>query len=147
MTVLLPHSYCFCVNILCTQNTCIVNSILVNLYQRGGIVMVDFGVTLKLLRHKAGLTQQQLADRLWVSKATVSYYEQSLRCPSPEVLVKIASVFHVSTDYLLGLEEKKQTLDITDLESEDVELIQQTVDLLRKKNLEKTKTAKIEYEK
>lgn len=96
--------------------------------------MVDFGTTLKELRQRAGLTQQQLADRLWISKATVSYYEQSLRCPSPEILVKISQVFHVSTDYLLGLEDKKQVLDVTDLPDEDIEFLKNAIKLLRKKN-------------
>lgn len=97
--------------------------------------MVDFGNTLKDLRLQAGMTQKQLAERLWLSKATVSYYEQSVRYPSPEVLVKLSKIFHVSTDYLLGIEDKKQTLDIADLKDEDIRFLQDTIQLLRKKNL------------
>ncbi|MBQ5331715.1 MAG: helix-turn-helix transcriptional regulator [Oscillospiraceae bacterium] len=96
--------------------------------------MVDFGAKLKELRLQAGLTQKQLADRLWLSKATVSYYEQSLRYPSPEILVKLAGVFHVTTDYLLGIEDKKQTIDVTDLSDEDIEFLENAAALLRKKN-------------
>ena len=109
--------------------------------------MVDFGTTLKELRRRAGLTQKELADRLWLSKATVSYYEQSLRYPSPEILVKISGVFHVSTDYLLGLEEKKQTLDVTDLPDEDIEFLQNTIELLRKKELAVSRKNRREREK
>ncbi|MEE7582264.1 MAG: helix-turn-helix transcriptional regulator [Oscillospiraceae bacterium] len=97
--------------------------------------MVDFGEKLKELRIKAGLTQKQLADKLWLSKATVSYYEQSLRYPSPEMLIKLSNVFHVSTDYLLGIEDKKQTLDVTDLTDEDIQFLKNAIELLRKKNL------------
>ena len=107
---------------------------LVNLYYNGGINMVDFGTTLKELRKNAGLTQQELADRIWVSKAAVSYYEQSLRCPSPEILVKISQALHVSTDYLLGIEDKKQVIDISGLTDDDIRLIENTIDLLRSKN-------------
>lgn len=96
--------------------------------------MVDFGTTLKELRQSAGLTQKQLAEKLWLSKATVSYYEQSLRYPSPEILVKLSNVFHVSTDYLLGIEDKKQTLDVTGLQDEDIRFLEDAVSLLRKKN-------------
>ncbi|MCM1006597.1 MAG: helix-turn-helix domain-containing protein [Ruminococcus flavefaciens] len=96
--------------------------------------MVDFGTTLKELRQSAGLTQKQLAEKLWLSKATVSYYEQSLRYPSPEILVKLSNVFHVSTDYLLGIEDKKQTLDVTGLPDEDIRFLEDAVSLLRKKN-------------
>ena len=98
--------------------------------------MVDFGENLKMLRKKAGLTQKQLAERLWISKATVSYYEQSLRCPSPEILIKLSNIFHVSTDYLLGMEDKKQTLDVTNLSEEDINLLQNIIDRLR--NTKKT---------
>ena len=109
--------------------------------------MVDFGTTLKELRQRAGMTQKELADRLWLSKATVSYYEQSVRYPSPEMLVKISEVFHVSTDYLLGLEEKKQTLDVTDLPDEDIEFLRSTIELLRKKNLANSRKKRRESER
>ncbi len=101
--------------------------------------MVDFGTTLKSLRKEAGLTQQQLADRLWVTKATVSYYEQSVRFPSPEILVKLSGVFHVTTDYLLGIEDKKQVVDVAGLTEEDIEYIQFSIELLRRKNNTKEK--------
>ncbi|MBR2465987.1 MAG: helix-turn-helix transcriptional regulator [Clostridia bacterium] len=93
--------------------------------------MVDFGNTLKQLRLEAGYTQQQLASRLGVTKSVVSYYELQARYPSPEVLVKIAAVFHVSTDYLLGL-EKKETLDITGLSDEDVITLKRLVASLKR---------------
>ena len=109
--------------------------------------MVDFGTTLKELRQRAGMTQKELADRLWLSKATVSYYEQSVRYPSPEMLVKISGVFHVSTDYLLGLEEKRQTLDVTDLPDEDIEFLKNAVELLRKKNLASSRKKRRDIEK
>ena len=89
--------------------------------------MVEFGNILRELRQQAGMTQKQLADRLWLSKATVSYYEQSVRHPSPEILIKLTTIFHVSTDYLLGIENKKQTLDVTDLPDEDIQFLQKQV--------------------
>ena len=94
--------------------------------------MVDFGNTLKKLRLEAGYTQQQLADKLCVTKSVVSYYELQERYPSPEVLVKLASIFHVSTDYLLGL-EAQETLDLSGLEPEDIVIIRKLVDSLKKK--------------
>ena len=52
--------------------------------------MVKFGERVKQLRLDAGMTQEQLAGRIWVSKAAVSYYELSERNPSPETIIKIA---------------------------------------------------------
>lgn len=104
------------------------------------IHMQDFGKRIKELRQKAGLTQQQLAERIWVSKAAISNYELYERNPSPEILIKLARVFHVSTDYLLGIEEKTQVLDVSDLTDEDIQVLESTAALLRKKNLEQSRS-------
>ena len=96
--------------------------------------MVDFGKNLKRLRLQKGYTQQQLAVELNVTKSVVSYYELQERTPSPEILVKLSYIFHVSTDYLLGLEHR-QTLDLSNLKEEDILLLQQLADTLRKKNM------------
>ncbi len=98
--------------------------------------MVDFGNTLKKLRLQAGLTQKQLADKMGLTKAVISYYELQERYPSPEVLIKLASIFHVSTDYLLGL-DRSNTIDLAGLNDDDITLVKQLVDSLRKKNTQK----------
>ena len=98
--------------------------------------MVDFGNTLKKLRLQAGLTQQQLADKLRVTKSVISYYELQERYPSPEVLMKLAAIFHVSTDYLLGIDHSN-TLDLTGLTEEDIVILRQLIELLKLKNQSK----------
>ena len=94
--------------------------------------MVDFGNILRKLRQQERMTQQQLADRVGVTKSVISYYELQARYPSPEVLVKLASIFHVTTDYLLGL-DTRETLDLSGLDEEDIVTIKQMVTVLRKK--------------
>lgn len=94
---------------------------------------MEFGIKLRELRLNAGLTQQQLAAQLGITKSVVSYYELQERYPSPEVLIKIASVFHVSTDYLLGI-EKNYALDISGLTAKDIHLINVIIEHLRAKN-------------
>lgn len=93
----------------------------------------DFGLRLKELRTQAGLTQKQLAERIGVTKSVISFYELRERTPSPEVLVKLAAVFHVSSDYLLGIEPKR-CIDITGLDSDDEKAVRMIVEQLRKKN-------------
>lgn len=95
--------------------------------------MVDFGKKLRNLRLEAGLTQSELAKRLNVTKAVISYYELHERSPSPEVLIKISSIFHVSTDFLLGLSQKK-TLDVSDLSNEEIDILQIIIDSFRKRH-------------
>lgn len=64
---------------------------------------------LKQLRNKAGLTQQELADALNISRSTIAGYEAEQKQPSYEMMVRLSHFFNVSTDYLLdaGLFEPK----------------------------------------
>lgn len=94
---------------------------------------MDFGSKLKELRTQNGLTQQQLATQLGVTKSVVSFYERQERTPSPEVLRKMAAVFRVSTDFLLDIDSTKR-LDVSDLDDDDIQLVSLLVDTLRKKN-------------
>lgn len=91
---------------------------------------MEFGNRLKALRTAAGLTQSQLAAQIHVTKSVVSYYELQERSPSPEVLVKLSYVFHVSTDYLLG-REPGETVDVTGLDERDIALVRALVERLR----------------
>lgn len=93
---------------------------------------MDFGTRLKSLRKQAGLTQQQLATQLGITKSVVSFYELQERSPSPEVLIKLASIFHVSADYLLGL-DARETIDVSDLDEKDIQAVRTIVERLRAK--------------
>ena len=95
--------------------------------------MVDFGTKLKELRKQSGMTQQQLAEKLGITKSVVSYYELSERTPSPEVLRDLALIFRVSTDYLLGIERVK-TIDVSELSDDDIKLLLVTIETLKNKN-------------
>lgn len=98
--------------------------------------MVNFGEKLRKLRTEAGMTQTDLAKRLNITKSVVSYYELQERTPSPDVLIQLADIFHVSTDYLLGINHKKM-IDVSDLGEEDMHFLLITIETLRKKNREK----------
>lgn len=96
--------------------------------------MVDFGSKLKTLRKKSGMTQTDLARRLNITKSVVSYYENQERVPSPDVLVRLADIFNVSTDYLLGRNSENKTIDVSGLGDEEIKVLQMTAELLRKRN-------------
>lgn len=61
-----------------------------------------FAQRLKTLRKERGITQQQLADGVGISKGGLSYYENSGRTPDISILERFADYFGVTTDYLLG---------------------------------------------
>ena len=89
--------------------------------------MVDFGERLKTLRTAKGLSQNQLAKRITVTKSMISAYENSIRLPSYDVLYKIVLFFNVSIDYFFGF-EKRRFLDITDLTDAQVAILSQLID-------------------
>lgn len=66
------------------------------------------GQRINELRLAFGWNQVQLAEKLNISKQTVSNWENENIQPSIEMLVRIAKIFHVSTDYLLGLDNTPQ---------------------------------------
>lgn len=94
--------------------------------------MVNMGEKLKSLRNEKKLTQKQVADQIGLAISAVSSYESGTRYPSYDVLVKLASIFHVSTDYLIGMTDTRN-VDVTGLNDSEIELISQLVDMLRNK--------------
>lgn len=94
--------------------------------------MVDFGNTLKTLRQKEKMTQAQLSQKLDLTKSVISAYETGLRLPSYDVLIHIAQIFNVSTDYLLGLEHP-QEIDLSGLSSEEVNALLNLIKAMKRK--------------
>ena len=64
--------------------------------------MGNFNSVLKALRKSKGLTQDDLAKILKVSRSTIGMYENASREPDYETLEAIADYFNVDIDYLLG---------------------------------------------
>lgn len=93
---------------------------------------MNFGETLKKLRTNKNLTQSQLGEKIGVAKSVVSYYENGDRYPSPEILIKIAHTFNVSTDYLLGINREK-SINVSGLNEEDIQVVLSVVEALRRK--------------
>ncbi len=91
---------------------------------------MDIGERLKTLRIAHHLTQAQVAQRLWVSKAVISGYELSTRSPSYPNLIKLAALYGVTTDYLLGV-DSRQLLDVSGLSDEQIRLVGEVVRQLR----------------
>jgi transcriptional regulator with XRE-family HTH domain len=94
--------------------------------------MVNLADRLKGLRNASGLTQRQVAQRLGLVPSAVCAYENGSRLPSYGVLVRLAGLFHVSTDYLLGLENTPR-MDLSGLTQEEAEAIFRLAQLLRQK--------------
>lgn len=94
--------------------------------------MVDFGNTLKSLRLQHKLTQSQLAQKLGITKSVISAYETGIRMPSYDILIAISHTFKVSTDYLLGMDQR-QELDLSGLTDEEILAITNLIKAMKHK--------------
>lgn len=93
--------------------------------------MVDFGNTLKSLRLQNDYTQARLAQKLGLTKSVISAYETGLRMPSYDVLITIAKTFKVTTDYLLGLENKRE-IDLSGLSEDEIDALLKLIKTMKK---------------
>ncbi|MDI9508494.1 MAG: helix-turn-helix transcriptional regulator [Clostridiales bacterium] len=63
------------------------------------------GKRIKELRLEKGITQSELSSYLGLTPKMVSFYELQQRFPPQDIIIKLADYFNVSTDYLLGRSE------------------------------------------
>ena len=70
---------------------------------------MKFKTILKDLRLKHGLSQEDLGKIIGVGRTTISMYESGNIVPRQEGLLKIASYFDVSVDYLTGISSSKES--------------------------------------
>lgn len=66
---------------------------------------------IKDLRMKSELTQEQLANKLGVTRQTISKWENGISVPDADVLSHMADILHVSVGELLGLSVEASTND------------------------------------
>lgn len=78
-------------------------------YKRGDSMSTTsiFHERLKFLREKNGYTQSELAEILHISNSSVCNYEAGKNSPSIEMLIRVAEIFDVSIDYLIGYSNLK----------------------------------------
>lgn len=70
---------------------------------------------LKMLRNINGLTQPELALAIGISASAVYAYESGRQSPNIDVVLKICKKYEVSADWLLGLDEVQNKLDLAQI--------------------------------
>lgn len=93
----------------------------------------DFGIILQRLRKEKGMTQKQLADRIYKESSIISRYEKGLQNPTFETVKEFAAIFNVSMDYLAGM-ERDSNISTLGLNSEQIAVTKNLVEAFRKKN-------------
>lgn len=70
---------------------------------------MNVGKNLSAIRKQHGMTQQELAEKLDVSRQAVSRWEQNVSEPSTENLIRLGTLFGVSVDFLIGNERQESS--------------------------------------
>lgn len=87
---------------------------------------------IRALREQAGMTQSELARRLSITRSSVNAWEMGISAPSTQYLIRLAEIFQVSTDYLLG-RSGTATVSVAGLSEEDIRLVHTLIDHLRRR--------------
>lgn len=93
-------------------------------------VAFDFGLKIKSLRKKFGLSQNDLAKKLHVSKGSIYRYECNTQTPPIDTLIQMSLIFHVTVDYLVGL-DRNHAVKIYGLTERQEKAIYEFVDSFR----------------
>ena len=88
---------------------------------------------IKQLRLSNNMTQTDLAKKLNITRSSVNAWEMGISTPSTAYIVELAQLFHVSTDYLLGLSDNV-SLDISHLPEKEIQLVYNLVQYFRNKD-------------
>lgn len=107
---------------------------------------------LKALREKKDISQKELAKIIGVSQQAIGSWEVGRTAPAPELIIKLADYFDVSSDYLLGRINDRNliskgnetkvcpTFDVSDLPDEAIRQIQEYIEFIKMKyNPDRTK--------
>ena len=91
---------------------------------------MEFGENLKRLHKQAKITQQEMADKLNMSRQNYYYYEKQKVTPTIESLCKIASVLNTTPNVLLGIEQEKKEIDVQSILEMQMQIIDTMIESL-----------------
>lgn len=87
---------------------------------------------LKKKRQELNLSRKMVAENIGVSASVIADYESGYAEPSLKVLMKLATLYKCSTDYLLGIEKDTptQTIDVSALTPDQIQAIKSLIDTM-----------------
>lgn len=94
------------------------------------MVNIQMGARLKALRKSKQLTLKQVSACVGVSISVLSAYEVEDRHPSYHVLLKLATLYDVSTDYLIGREQTR-SLNVDGLSEREIKSIAEIINIMK----------------
>ena len=89
----------------------------------------DIDIKLKMLRIENRKTQKEVAAEMGIPQNILSGYESGATTPGPENIKKMALYYHVPSDYLLGIDNRRQIMVDDTLSDAEFSMLIQAVDL------------------
>lgn len=96
------------------------------------MVNIQMGEKLKSLRQSKHLTLKQVSELVGVSVSVLSAYEIEDRHPSYHILLKLATLYDVSCDYLIG-REASRTLNVDGLSDREINSLTEIISIMKEK--------------
>ncbi|HBH0608231.1 TPA: helix-turn-helix transcriptional regulator [Clostridioides difficile] len=94
--------------------------------------MESLGDRIANLRKELDINQKELATKVGITEASLSRYENNLREPKSEIIVRLAKALETSTDYLLGVNDNTKISKEDKLIIENLSVSEKTKKLLEK---------------
>ncbi|MFL8105538.1 helix-turn-helix domain-containing protein [Clostridioides difficile] len=94
--------------------------------------MESLGDRIANLRKELDINQKELATKIGITEASLSRYENNLREPKSEIIVRLAKALETSTDYLLGVNDNTKISKEDKLIIENLSVSEKTKKLLEK---------------
>ena len=96
-------------------------------------MVVSLADKLKNLRRSKKITQTELSKAIGMSSSVITHYESGDRMPSFDVLIKLAYFYGVTTDYLLGINDRKiLSIDIAGFNEEQIQSLLNIINEFKK---------------
>lgn len=88
---------------------------------------------IKELRELSQISQSQLAKKLDVTRSSVNAWENGLSTPTTQYIVDMAKLFHVSADYILGM-ETEHMVSLRGYSEEEIKLVMNLLHYIDSRN-------------
>ncbi len=97
----------------------------------------SIGSRLKELRRLKRYRQEDVSSLLGVERHALSQYETGVRVPPPDIIARLAEIYGVSTDYILGMDgrryENDSFIDVTGLSNREIKVVTELVNVMKEK--------------